>query len=100
LGFVWLYEPRRSLTPHKLGMTRRNGFDLMRAAYVVRSKIVHGNVPQPKHLKVKGVQVSLKDFVQATEEVVRHGLRVALSHAANAMEKWPPDWGGLTLPSG
>jgi len=84
--------------PQKLGMTRRNAFDLMKSAYGVRSTIVHGEVPKAKDLKVKGAQVSLADFVQATEEVVRQGLREALDRATNPRSKWPPDWDGMTLP--
>jgi hypothetical protein len=69
-------------------------FDLMKSAYAVRSKIVHGDEPRPKDLKVKGMQVQLAEFVQATEEVVRQGLREALNRVA----AWPPDWDGMTLP--
>ena len=75
-------------------MTRRNVFDLMKSAYSVRSKIVHGDEPKPKDLKVKGAQVPLAEFVQATEDVVRQGLREALNRAVG----WPPDWDGMTLP--
>jgi hypothetical protein len=81
-----------------LDMTRRQIFDLMKAAYNVRSTIVHGDEPKPKDLKVKGVPVPLSDFVQATEDVVRQGLRHALNKATDRKDKWPPDWDGLTLP--
>jgi hypothetical protein len=47
-----------------------------------------------KDLKVKDVQVPLAEFVQATEEVVRQGLREALNRAVG----WLPDWDGMTLP--
>jgi hypothetical protein len=82
--------------PQKLSMTRRNVFELMRSAYDVRSKVVHGSTPDPSALRVSGVQVSLPDFVQAVEEVVRQGLRAALQRAMRG--KWPPDWNGMTLP--
>ena len=81
-----------------LGITRRQVFDLMKAAYNSRSTIVHGDEPKPKDLKVKGVPVPLPDFVQATEDVVRQGLRQALNVATDPKGKWPPDWDGLTLP--
>lgn len=84
-------------SPQKLSMTRRNVFDLMRSAYGVRSAIVHGETPRPKDLKVKGAQVPLVDFVQATEEVVRQGLRASLQRETKG--KWPPDWDGMTLPN-
>jgi hypothetical protein len=83
-------------SPQKLTMTRRSVFDLMRSAYGVRSAIVHGEAPRPKDLRVKGAQVPLVDFVQATEEVVRQGLRTALQRETKG--KWPPDWDGMTLP--
>jgi hypothetical protein len=84
--------------PQKLRMTRRNVFDLMRSAYGVRSKIVHGDVPKPKDLKVKGTQVTLADFVHATEQVVRLGLAVALEQTTSPKDEWPPDWDAMTLP--
>jgi hypothetical protein len=83
-------------SPQKLSMTRRNVYDQMRSGYDVRSTLVHGDEPRPKDLKVKGGQVSLAEFVQATEEVVRQGLRAALQRAMRG--KWPPDWDGMTLP--
>ena len=60
-------------------MTRREVFDLMRSAYNARSKVVHGDVPRAKDMTVKGTEVSLTDFVQATEDVVRQGLQEALA---------------------
>jgi hypothetical protein len=94
LGFRLALRASALSDPEKLNMTRRNVFDLMRSAYGVRSKIVHGDEPKPKDLKVKGPQVPLGEFVQATEEVVRQGLREALNNAA----EWPPDWDSMTLP--
>jgi Apea-like HEPN len=70
LGFRLALRASALSDPQKLGMTRRNVFDLMKSAYSVRSKIVHGDEPRPKDLKVKGIQVPLAEFVQATEEVV------------------------------
>jgi hypothetical protein len=94
LGFRLALRASALSDPQKLDMTRRNVFDLMKSAYGVRSKIVHGDEPKSKELKVRGVQVSLVEFVQATEEVVRQGLREALNRTAG----WPPDWDGMTLP--
>jgi hypothetical protein len=70
LGFRLALRASALSDPQKLGMTRRNVFDLMKSAYGVRSKIVHGDEPKQKDLKVKGAQVPLTEFVQATEEVV------------------------------
>ena len=94
LGFRLALRASALSDPRGLGMTRRDVFDLMKSAYNVRSKIVHGDEPRPKDLKVKGAQVPLAEFVQATEDVVRQGLREALNRAAG----WPPDWDGMTLP--
>jgi Apea-like HEPN len=98
LGFRLALRASALSDPPKLGMTRRAVFDLMKSAYDVRSKIVHGDEPKPKDLKVKGAQVSLPDFIQATEEVVRQGLTEALHRATSPKDKWPPDWDAMTLP--
>jgi Apea-like HEPN len=98
LGFRLALRASALCDPEKLGMTRRNVFDLMKSAYAVRSKIVHGDVPRPRDLKVKGAPVPLADFVQATEEVVRQGLREGLNRATTPRVKWPPDWDAMTLP--
>jgi hypothetical protein len=84
--------------PRKLDMSRREVFDLMKSAYAVRSKIVHGEAPKAKDVKVKEAQVPLADFIQAIEGVVRQGLREALTRAANPTSTWPPDWDDMTLP--
>jgi hypothetical protein len=70
----------------------------MKAAYSVRSTIVHGSEPKPKDLIVRRKQVALHDFVQETGEVVRQGAQEALRRAADPKQDWPPDWDGLTLP--
>ncbi len=98
LGFRLALRAAALCDPQKLGMTRRNVFDQMKSAYGVRSKIVHGEAPRAKDLKVKGAQVPLADFVQATEEVIRQGLREALNRALAPKGKWPPDWDEMTLP--
>lgn len=96
LGFRLALRAAALCSPQKLTMTRRDVFDLLRSAYGVRSAIVHGDTPRPKDLRVKGAQVPLADFVQATEDVVRQGLRAALQRETKG--KWPPDWDGTTLP--
>jgi hypothetical protein len=64
LGFRLALRSAVLSNPSSLDMTRRQVFDLMKSAYGVRSKIVHGELPKPKDVKVKGVQVPLADFVQ------------------------------------
>jgi hypothetical protein len=98
LGFRLALRASAFSDVHNLGMTRREVFDLMRAAYNVRSIIVHGNEPKPRDMKVKGQPASLSELVRATEDVVRQGLRQALAEAASPKGKWPPDWDELTLP--
>jgi Apea-like HEPN len=98
LGFRLALRASALSDAPKLGMTRRQVFDLMKSAYDARSKIVHGEEPKSKDLKVKGAQALLPDFVQATEGVVRQGLREALNRATSPKDKWPPDWDAMTLP--
>jgi hypothetical protein len=99
LGFRLALRASALGNPDELGMTRREVFDLMKVAYIIRSKIVHGDVPKRKDLKLKGAPVSLHDFFQATEGVVRQGLSGALSQATGSKGKWPPDWDAMTLPT-
>jgi Apea-like HEPN len=98
LGFRLALRAAALSDPRELAMTRREVFDLMKAAYQVRSTIVHGNDPKPNHVQVRGQQVALGEFVQATVDIVRQGAREALTRAAGSNSAWPPDWGGLTLP--
>jgi hypothetical protein len=49
-------------------------------------------------MKVKGKPVLLPEFVQATGEALRQGMREALDRARSPKDKWPPDWDALTLP--
>jgi hypothetical protein len=78
-------------------MTRRQVFDLMRSAYKVRSRIVHGNTPNARDMKVRGTEVPLADFVRETQHVVRLGLREAISRVVDVSGDWPPDWEALIL---
>lgn len=99
LGFRLSLRAAALANPEKVGLTKRQVFDLMRAAYKVRSKVVHGDIPKTRDLRVAGAPVQLPEFVEVVERVVRQGLREALRRAANATEQWPPDWDGLTLPN-
>jgi hypothetical protein len=98
LGFRLALRASALCDPEILAMTRRDVFDLMKAAYLVRSKVVHGEVPKPRDLKVRNVHTSFADLVQATASVVRQGLREALNRATSPRDHWPPDWYGMTLP--
>jgi hypothetical protein len=98
LGFRLALRAAAFSNPSGLDMTRRDVFDTMKNAYKVRSKIVHGDVPKTADLKVRGTQVSLMDFVQAIEDIVRQALRKAIDRDADPTSSWPPDWDALTLP--
>ena len=99
LGFRLALRAAALSDPAKLGMSRRDVFDMMKSAYTVRSKIVHGSKPKPVNLKVKGLQLSVEDFVQELENMVKQALREALKRVADSALTWPPDWDDLTLPS-
>jgi hypothetical protein len=98
LGFRLSLRAAALCTPEPLNLTRRQVFDLMRSAYKMRSKVVHGDVPKAKDMLVAGNPVGLLEFVESVERVVRQGLREGLRRAAGATEQWPPDWDGMTLP--
>ncbi|MFC1410740.1 hypothetical protein ACEZCY_16545 [Streptacidiphilus sp. N1-12] len=98
LGFRLSLRAAALSEPEKLGMTRRDVFNLMKSAYGVRSAVVHGDKPKAKDLKLKGTSVGLPEFMQSIEGVIRHGLQEALRRAAEPAASWPPDWDGMTLP--
>jgi hypothetical protein len=96
LGFRLAVRAAAFCDPQALSMTKREVFDLMKTAYGARSKIVHGGFVGD--LKLKGSNVSLEDFIQAVEAVVRQAVKEALSRLASLDPRWPPDWNDLTLP--
>jgi hypothetical protein len=56
----------------------------MRNGYDARSAVVHGGEPSAKILRaIDGSQLSLSDFVDATEEVLRIALRTAITTTAS-----------------
>jgi hypothetical protein len=59
---------------------RRDVFKFMRNGYDARSAVVHGGELSEKILRaIDGSQLSLTDFVDATEEVLRFALRKAIT---------------------
>ena len=52
---------------------RRDIFDLLKAAYGVRSKVVHGERP-PKTARLRGVDVALEPLTNVVEDLVRRSL--------------------------
>lgn len=62
--------------------SRRDVFKFMRNGYDARSAFVHGGEPKEKILQaIDGSQLSLSDFVDATEEVLRIALRKAITES-------------------
>ncbi len=60
--------------------SRRDVFMFMRNGYDARSAVVHGGEPSEKILRaIDGSQLSLSDFVDATEEILRIALRKAIT---------------------
>jgi hypothetical protein len=79
------------------GYGRKELFRFMRDAYHARSAVVHGGLPEADRLRLpqKG-KVSLREFVDFTEEV----LRAALNKAAEtlpASQTTLADWDSLIL---
>jgi hypothetical protein len=69
----------------------------MRQAYDVRSAIVHGGPPEKTHLPDRQ-SADLQTFSDAIEDVVRLGLRKALSMKQDGRKMRDPDyWNMLVL---
>ena len=77
--------------------SKREVFEHMRRAYLVRSSIVHGGLVKPAQLRSpKGAQVSLDDFVGITEHLMRLGLRKA-AEAADQSGRLIIDWDAMIV---
>jgi len=64
---------------------RANIFDLLKAAYRVRSKVVHGERP-PKTVRVRGANAPLEDVANAVAHIVRASLTRYMSAVQTASE--------------
>jgi hypothetical protein len=79
--------------PARLGATRREIYDFMRRAYDARSRIAHGNEPDPSRLKFKGNAVTLEQFCNTLNDIVRMGLVRAISYTErNSVGKFNTGW--------
>ncbi len=79
------------------GCSRRDVFRIMRNAYDARSAVVHGDLPRDKVLKVpQEVKVSLAQFVDFTEDVLRCALLKAVK-IKPIDENGLADWDSLIL---
>lgn len=84
--------------PAKAGATRREIYDFMRRAYDARSRIAHGSEPTQAQLKFKGDAISLEEFANVLNEIVRTGLVKAINYAErNSVSAFKPDWDGRIL---
>jgi Apea-like HEPN len=88
---------RFAFTLGKDGDQRRQLFDEMRAAYRVRSWIVHGKTRgMPKLADGREADlVGLTMFARSLADLVRTALRDAVILAQDS--RWPPDWDSMIL---
>lgn len=71
---------------------RLRPFKFMRRAYDARSVIVHGSHPSKDELRgLDGESVTVSDFADALEGVVRATLHVAIDFLASG-KRFPPPW--------
>ena len=71
---------------------RLSFFKFMRRAYDARSTIVHGSHPGEEELRgPDGESVTVSDFAEALEGVVRATLQVAINFLATG-QRFPPAW--------
>ena len=73
------------------------GVKLSELGYDLRSTIVHGGAPQARDIKLKGEQVELNVFVEATAAILRAALHKALKQLA-AGGRLSIAWDDLVLP--
>jgi hypothetical protein len=84
--------------PTKLNASRRDVYDFMRIAYDARSRIAHGNEPDPSRLKFKGNVITLEKFCNILNEIVRTGLVRAINFSErNSVGKFNTGWDGMIL---
>jgi len=76
--------------------SRRDLFIQMRNAYRVRSAIVHGGTPDENDIRSKDGKVTLQQFVDLIEQILRAAIKVGVKKAA-ADEPNFGDWEHLIL---
>jgi hypothetical protein len=80
-------------------VARRETFDLMRCAYDVRSKVVHGD--RPTSVRLGGKVLSLQELAARLEETTRLALRKMIRTAVEkAGASSLVDWDALILNGG
>lgn len=73
--------------------SKRSIFELVRAAYGMRSLLLHGREAKPA--TVDGKELTLEQMVTVIEGLVRRGLCRATSEASKRSARWTVDWDGL-----
>jgi hypothetical protein len=81
-----------------VGWTPNEVFKHMKQGYDLRSIVVHGGTPEAKDIKVKGQRVQLRDFVLATQEVLRDAFHKAVLQAASGDGRLSIAWEDMILP--
>jgi Apea-like HEPN len=74
---------------------RRHVFNLMKNAYAVRSKVVHGDEPKQTNMKINGEIVSLSCFVVYVEDIIRRAVRTVLERTDGQFNAAP--WDAIIL---
>jgi hypothetical protein len=75
---------------------RQRIYDLFRDAYRVRSAIVHGEQPDPAHMRVNGRTITFIDFEDAIETELRRAFRKMIDHGQTGN---PMNWAQIVLGS-
>jgi hypothetical protein len=79
------------------GLTAREVKKQLIRGYDVRSAVAHGGTPSESDLKsANGESLTLDEFVEGIEELVRLAVRKAIE-CVGAGNGWPPDWDALAL---
>ena len=92
---------RASFYVESAGADRRALFRFMRNSYDARSAIVHGGVPEPRLLQsLDGHRLTLAEYADALEDVLRRAVHKALDTADAAATGSLVDWDELIIGRG
>lgn len=81
------------LDPDTNRVTRRRAFDLLKAAYGLRSAVAHGRSPSLETIKVGKEKIPLQKALDELRQIVQGGILKALDHSINAGNgKFDPHW--------
>ena len=78
--------------------TKKYILKLIKAAYDVRSKVAHGNLPTKTKYNVGTDSLTIDQLATQSREVIMNGIRKALfEHCPLGNPVYPPDWEKLIL---